>query len=176
MTAMMLGSKAEARRGRRTSPERKLTAGYALVERGGDIEAVVEIMFVVANEPCDLVPDRPPRRTGKAEPSGKAGRIAEREIETHENLGIARHRRRQPFCQEGLCCVPGGRVDESLARGIDPADPDAIAADPRHVRRTPIDHHKRVEHQRWRGPAGSLSQTSRTRAWKAPSTSGWSRR
>src|SRR3984893_15591393 len=130
MTAMMLGSKAEARRGRRTSPERKLTAGNALVQRGGDIEAVVKIMFVIADEPCDLVPDRPPRQTGKAEPSGKAGRIAEREIETHENPGIARHRRRQPFCQEGLCCVPGGRVDKFFARSIDPADPDPVAAGP----------------------------------------------
>src|ERR1700757_2367037 len=100
-------------------------------------------MFIVADEPCDLVPDRPPRRTGKAEPSGKAGRIAEREIETYEYPGTARHRRREPFCQEGLCRVPGGRVDESFARGIDPADPDAVAASPRYACGTPIDHRKR---------------------------------
>src|SRR5207249_9548055 len=137
---------AVSRGGRRTSPECKLTAGYAFIQRGGYIEAVVEVMFVVAEEPRDLVPYRPPWRTRKAEPRGKAGRVAEREIETHENPGIARHRCRQPLRQEGLCSVPRGRVDKSFARGIDPADPDAVAAGPRHARAAPIDHYKCIEH------------------------------
>src|SRR5467141_223816 len=92
-------------------------------------------MLIVADEPCNLVPDRPPRQARKAEPRRKAGGITKWEIEAYENPGIARHRRRQPFCQEGLCGVPGSRVDKSFARGIDPADPDTVAAGPRHAKR-----------------------------------------
>ena len=51
--------------------------------------------------------------------------------------------------ENGFCGAPGGRVLESLLVFSMPADPDAVAAGPRHGGRAPIDHHEGIEHHRW---------------------------
>ncbi len=112
-----------------------------------DIEAVVAVALVVCDQTGDFVPDRPPGRPRQAEPGSEAGGIAEREIEAHQHPLVRRPRRRQPIGEQRLGCMAGRRIDQGFMIAAAPADPDAVAADPRHVRRTPIDDHKTIEHQ-----------------------------
>src|SRR5262249_258844 len=129
VAAVMLGSEAGSNRLRRTPPEWKLTARYPLVNRRGDVEAVVQIAFVIADEARDFLRDGLPRRAREAEPGSEAIRVSKWKIKTDQHSLAALHWFGKPVREQCLRLVPSGGVGELLARPIMPADPDAIPAD-----------------------------------------------
>src|SRR5271155_3706535 len=134
------------RRGR-AAPERKGVPRDAPIERLGNVETVVAVALVVRNQASDLVPTRPPGWSRQPKPRSKTCGIAKREIEAYQHSFVTRTRRHKPFGDKRLGCVASWRIDQGFTMAAAPADPNAVAADPRHVRRAPIDDHKAIEHQ-----------------------------
>ncbi len=147
MATMVASTEKLAHFSGRASPERKPRTRDPLVQLSANLETVVAVVLIVVQQQCDFAPQRLPGCAPEAEPGGKSGGVAEREIEAGNDPLAALARSRQHVGEHSFGRMAGRGIAEGLSLRTAAADPDAVAPGLRLVGRTPVDDYEGVEQQ-----------------------------